>query len=60
MKRHRCRKHGRLKKLLTGVEQGIIQLDDIISHRLPLTEAPHSYDNFNKKEDGCVKVILKQ
>lgn len=45
--------------LLTWVEQGKIQLDDIISHRLPLAEAPHGYDIFNKKEDDCVKVVLK-
>ncbi len=48
-----------IDELLTWVENGKIQLDDIISHRLPLTEAPHGYDIFNKKEDGCVKVVLK-
>jgi S-(hydroxymethyl)glutathione dehydrogenase/alcohol dehydrogenase len=45
--------------LLKWVEEGKIQLDDIISHRLPLEEAPHAYDIFNKKEDDCVKVVLK-
>jgi S-(hydroxymethyl)glutathione dehydrogenase / alcohol dehydrogenase len=48
-----------IDELLTWVEQGKIQLDDIITHRLPLEEAPHGYDIFNKKEDGCVKVVLK-
>ena len=36
-----------------------IKLDDIITHQLPLSEAAHAYDIFNKKEDNCVKVILK-
>jgi alcohol dehydrogenase len=38
---------------------GKVRLDDVISHRLPLSEAPHGYDIFNKKEDDCVKVVLK-
>ena len=48
-----------IDELLTWVEQGKIKLDDIITHRLPLAEAPHGYDIFNKKEDNCVKVVLK-
>ena len=30
-----------------------------VTHRLPLQDAPHGYDIFNKKEDDCVKVFLK-
>lgn len=48
-----------IDELITTVEAGRIQLDDIISHRLPLTDARHAYDIFNKKEDRCVKVVLK-
>jgi threonine dehydrogenase-like Zn-dependent dehydrogenase len=48
-----------IDELLTWVEQGKIQLDDIITHRLSLAEAPHAYNIFNKKEDDCVKVVLK-
>jgi threonine dehydrogenase-like Zn-dependent dehydrogenase len=29
------------------------------THRLPLADAPHAYDIFQKKEDGAVKVVLK-
>jgi threonine dehydrogenase-like Zn-dependent dehydrogenase len=36
-----------------------VRTDDIITHTLPLDQAPHAYDIFNKKEDGCVKVVLK-
>ena len=29
------------------------------THRLPLAEAPHAYEIFQKKQDGAVKVVLK-
>ena len=48
-----------IDELIGWVEQGKVQLDDIITHRLPLEEAAHGYDIFNRKEDGCVKVVLK-
>lgn len=33
-------------------------LDDLTTHRLPLGEAPHAYEMFQKKQDGAVKVLL--
>jgi alcohol dehydrogenase len=45
--------------LLELVQSGKVVLDDIITHKLPLAEAPHAYDIFKKKEDNCVKVVLK-
>ncbi|MDU0312469.1 zinc-dependent alcohol dehydrogenase [Phycicoccus sp. M110.8] len=33
--------------------------EDLATHLLPLAEAPHGYDIFQKKEDGCVKVVLQ-
>jgi threonine dehydrogenase-like Zn-dependent dehydrogenase len=50
--------HKHIDKLLGYVQEGKVTLDDIITHRLPLTEIAHGYDIFNKKEDGCVKVVL--
>ncbi|WP_121355589.1 zinc-dependent alcohol dehydrogenase [Flavisolibacter nicotianae] len=38
---------------------GKVILNDIISHRLPLTEASHAYDIFKKKKEDCVKVVMK-
>lgn len=46
-------------ELYSWVDQGKIVLDDIITHTLPLDQASHAYDIFNKKEDNCVKVVLK-
>ncbi|MEV4711092.1 zinc-dependent alcohol dehydrogenase [Micromonospora sp. NPDC049374] len=31
---------------------------DLRTHRLPLEEAPQAYEMFQKKQDGCVKVVL--
>lgn len=48
-----------IDELLSLVEQRKVILEDVISHRMPLEEASHAYHIFNKKEDGCVKVVLK-
>ncbi|MBD8537291.1 glutathione-dependent formaldehyde dehydrogenase, partial [Plantibacter sp. CFBP 13570] len=32
---------------------------DLATHRVPLAEAPAMYETFQKKEDGCIKVVLK-
>jgi S-(hydroxymethyl)glutathione dehydrogenase/alcohol dehydrogenase len=48
-----------IDKLIEHLERKEIQLDDIISHRLPLAEGPHGYKIFNEKKDDCVKVVLK-
>ena len=48
-----------IDELIGIVERGEIRLDDIITHRLPLAEAPHAYQIFRDKEDDCVKVVLK-
>ncbi len=34
-------------------------VDTFATHRLPLEEAPHAYEIFQKKQDGAVKVVLK-
>ncbi|MFC9975497.1 zinc-dependent alcohol dehydrogenase [Spirillospora sp. NPDC127200] len=31
---------------------------DLATHRLPLEEAPHAYEIFQKKQDGAIKVLL--
>jgi threonine dehydrogenase-like Zn-dependent dehydrogenase len=34
-------------------------VDSFATHTLPLTEAPHGYDIFQKKVDGAVKIVLQ-
>ncbi|MGD7706748.1 alcohol dehydrogenase catalytic domain-containing protein [Microlunatus sp. Y2014] len=48
---------GELLPLLTDADP--LGVDDFATHRLPLAEAPHAYDIFQRKADGAVKVILK-
>ncbi len=45
--------------LISLVVENKVTLDDIITHKVPLSQADKMYDIFNKKEDGCVKVVLK-
>lgn len=33
--------------------------DDIITHRLSLDQGEHAYKIFDKKDDHCIKVVLK-
>ncbi len=34
-------------------------VDTFATHRLPLDDAPHAYEIFQKKEDGAVKILLR-
>jgi threonine dehydrogenase-like Zn-dependent dehydrogenase len=43
--------------LLDGDEDPL-GVDAFATHRLPLAEAPHAYEIFQKKEDGAFKILL--
>lgn len=51
--------HYYIDGLLDLVREKKIVLHDIITHTLPLDQAPYAYDIFCKKKDNCLKVILK-
>jgi threonine dehydrogenase-like Zn-dependent dehydrogenase len=36
-----------------------LDVESFATHRLPLTEAPHGYDIFQRKAEGAIKIILK-
>ncbi|GIE92266.1 zinc-dependent alcohol dehydrogenase [Actinoplanes regularis] len=44
--------------LLTG-DDDPLAVHDLVTHRMPLEDAPRAYELFNNKEDGCVKVVLQ-
>jgi threonine dehydrogenase-like Zn-dependent dehydrogenase len=44
--------------LLSGNEDPL-GVDDYATHHLPLQEAPHGYEIFQKKQDGAFKVLLQ-
>jgi threonine dehydrogenase-like Zn-dependent dehydrogenase len=54
-----CHVHRYLRPLLDRIRAGEIDPSFIISHRLPLEAAPDAYDMFFKKQDECLKVVLK-
>lgn len=48
-----------MKPLLQRIQTGEIDPSFIISHRLPLHQAPQAYETFNQRADHCTKVVLK-
>ena len=40
------------------IDQDPLGVDDFATHQLPLEQAPHGYDIFQKKADGAVKILL--
>jgi len=51
--------HRYLRPLLEHIQKGDIDPSFVISHRLPLEQAPHGYKIFRDKQDKCTKVVLK-
>jgi threonine dehydrogenase-like Zn-dependent dehydrogenase len=47
-----------LMPLLSG-DDDPLGVDQFATHHVPLEEAPEWYETFQKKEDGCFKVVLK-
>jgi threonine dehydrogenase-like Zn-dependent dehydrogenase len=48
-----------MKPLLDRIERGEIDPSFVITHRLPLDQAPSAYKTFRDKQDACIKVVLK-
>jgi threonine dehydrogenase-like Zn-dependent dehydrogenase len=53
-----CHVHRYMRPLLERIERGEIDPSFVITHRMTLDEAPHGYDMFLNKEQGCEKVVL--
>jgi threonine dehydrogenase-like Zn-dependent dehydrogenase len=47
-----------LKPLLELIEQGRIDPSFVVSHHLPLEDAPDGYAMFRDKQDECTKIVL--
>ena len=48
-----------LAPLLARIEKGEIDPSFVITHRIPLAEAPQAYKTFRDKEEGCIKVFMR-
>ncbi len=51
--------HRYMQPLLDRIEAGDIKADVIISHRLPLSDAPGAYDSFLNNQDEFTKVVMR-
>ncbi|MBE8474647.1 zinc-dependent alcohol dehydrogenase [Streptomyces justiciae] len=40
-------------------DEDVLGVEDFATHRVPLDEAPHAYEMFQRKQDGAVKVLMK-
>ena len=47
-----------LMPLVTDESDPLV-VEDLATHKIPLDDAPHGYEIFQKKQDGAVKVVLK-
>jgi threonine dehydrogenase-like Zn-dependent dehydrogenase len=48
-----------MKPLLDRIETGELDPSFVITHRVPLDQAPDAYKLFRDHEEGCIKVVLK-
>ncbi|HTS64243.1 MAG TPA: zinc-dependent alcohol dehydrogenase [Candidatus Acidoferrales bacterium] len=51
--------HRYLAPLLKRIVDGEVDPSFVITHSMPLDDAPKAYSMFRSKEDGCIKVVLK-
>jgi threonine dehydrogenase-like Zn-dependent dehydrogenase len=59
MRAGQCHVQRYLKPLYEHIREGRIDPSFVITHRLPLGEAPNGYETFKHKQDQCVKIVLK-
>jgi threonine dehydrogenase-like Zn-dependent dehydrogenase len=50
--------HRYVPELLDHIRSGRIDPSFVVTHRIPLSDAPHGYQIFREKKDGCIKVVL--
>jgi threonine dehydrogenase-like Zn-dependent dehydrogenase len=59
IKAGQCHVQRYMQPLLEHIQNGDIDPTFVITHTLPLDQAPHGYDIFKNKRDNCEKVVLK-
>jgi threonine dehydrogenase-like Zn-dependent dehydrogenase len=59
MRTGQCHVQRYLKPLYEHIKRGDIDPSFVVTHRLPLDQAPNGYETFKHKLDECVKVVLK-
>jgi threonine dehydrogenase-like Zn-dependent dehydrogenase len=51
--------HKYVPELVGRIQKGDIDPSFVITHKMPLHQAPYGYEIFNEKRDGCIKIVLK-
>jgi len=59
IKTGQCHAHRYMKPLLERIQKGDFDPSFVITHTLPLDEAPEEFAMFSSKADNCEKVVLK-
>jgi S-(hydroxymethyl)glutathione dehydrogenase/alcohol dehydrogenase len=59
LKMGQCPAHSYVQPILELIQAGRFDATDIITHVLPLDQGSHGYEIFDRKEDQCIKVVLK-
>jgi len=54
-----CHVQRYMRPLLERIERGELDPTRVITHRLPLNDAPRGYEMFKKKQENCEKVVLQ-
>ena len=54
-----CHVHKYLGPLMDRITKGEIDPSFVITHTLPLEQAPEGFKIFNDKQDHCIKIVLK-
>jgi threonine dehydrogenase-like Zn-dependent dehydrogenase len=58
LKTGQCHVQRYTRRLYEHIRDGAIDPSFVVTHRLPLAEAPNGYETFKHKQDECVKVVL--
>ncbi len=59
IKTGQCHVHRYMRPLLDRIQKGELDPTFVITHHLPLSDAPKGYEMFLNKEDHCEKVVLR-
>lgn len=59
MKTGQTHVHRYLRPLTERIQRGEIDPSFVITHTLPIDQAPHAYEIFKHKQENCIKVVLK-
>lgn len=59
LKMGQCPAHSYVNPILELIKNNEFDATDIITHKIPLDKGSYGYEIFDKKEDDCIKVILK-